>query len=78
MREPFGILWEPSGRRRPVLTLHASDGTRVRAYDDGAGPLIVLLGPGLDHGTRTTRPALGAGVGRGDPARPSRPQHRLG
>lgn len=30
----------------------SADGTTVRAYDEGHGPAIVLLGPGLDDGTR--------------------------
>jgi pimeloyl-ACP methyl ester carboxylesterase len=35
-----------------MLTTTSADGTTVRAYDDGRGPAIVLLGPGLDDGTR--------------------------
>jgi pimeloyl-ACP methyl ester carboxylesterase len=35
-----------------VLTTISADGTSVRAYDEGHGPAIVLLGPGLDDGTR--------------------------
>jgi pimeloyl-ACP methyl ester carboxylesterase len=35
-----------------VFTTTSADGTTVRAYDEGHGPAIVLLGPGLDDGTR--------------------------
>ena len=35
-----------------MLTTTSADGTTVRAYDEGHGPAIVLLGPGLDDGTR--------------------------
>ncbi len=35
-----------------MLTTISADGTSVRAYDEGHGPAIVLLGPGLDDGTR--------------------------
>jgi pimeloyl-ACP methyl ester carboxylesterase len=38
-----------------MLTTTSADGTTVRAYDQGHGPAIVLLGPGLDDGTRTKR-----------------------
>jgi pimeloyl-ACP methyl ester carboxylesterase len=38
-----------------MLTVTSADGTDVRAYDEGQGPTIVLLGPGLDDGTRTRR-----------------------
>jgi pimeloyl-ACP methyl ester carboxylesterase len=38
-----------------MLTTTSADGTSVRAYDEGHGPAIVLLGPGLDDGTRTKR-----------------------
>jgi pimeloyl-ACP methyl ester carboxylesterase len=38
-----------------VLTTTSADGTSVRAYDQGHGPAIVLLGPGLDDGTRCRR-----------------------
>jgi pimeloyl-ACP methyl ester carboxylesterase len=30
----------------------SADGTDVRAYDEGHGPAVVMLGPGLDDGTR--------------------------
>jgi len=35
-----------------VLTVTSADGTDVRAYDEGHGPAVVMLGPGLDDGTR--------------------------
>src|SRR6266542_4095131 len=38
-----------------MLTVTSADGTDVRAYDEGQGPTIVLLGPGLDDGTRTKK-----------------------
>ena len=38
-----------------MLTVTSADGTHVRAYDEGHGPTIVLLGPGLDDGTRTKK-----------------------
>lgn len=38
-----------------MLTTTSADGTSVRAYDQGHGPAIVLLGPGLDDGTRCRR-----------------------
>jgi pimeloyl-ACP methyl ester carboxylesterase len=38
-----------------MLTTTSADGTSVRAYDEGHGPAIVLLGPGLDDGTRDKR-----------------------
>lgn len=40
-------------KRRPLLTTAASDGTQVRAYDEGQGPPILLLGAGIDDGSRT-------------------------
>jgi pimeloyl-ACP methyl ester carboxylesterase len=40
-----------------VLTVTSADGTDVRAYDEGHGPAIVMLGPGLDDGTRTKKMA---------------------
>ncbi|GII62282.1 alpha/beta hydrolase [Sphaerisporangium krabiense] len=33
----------------------AGDGTEVRGYDEGQGPVIVMIGPGLDDGRRTAR-----------------------
>lgn len=38
-----------------MLTTTSADGTDVRAYDEGEGPAIVMLGPGLDDGTRCAR-----------------------
>jgi pimeloyl-ACP methyl ester carboxylesterase len=38
-----------------MLTVTSADGIDVRAYDEGRGPAIVLLGPGLDDGTRCKR-----------------------
>jgi pimeloyl-ACP methyl ester carboxylesterase len=38
-----------------VLTVTSADGTDIRAYDEGHGPAVVLLGPGLDDGTRTKK-----------------------
>ncbi len=35
-----------------MLVITSADGTSVRAYDEGQGPAIVMLGPGLDDGTR--------------------------
>jgi pimeloyl-ACP methyl ester carboxylesterase len=35
-----------------MLVTTSADGTSVRAYDQGQGPAIVMLGPGLDDGTR--------------------------
>lgn len=35
-----------------MLEVTSADGTTVRAYDEGHGPVIVMLGPGLDDGTR--------------------------
>jgi pimeloyl-ACP methyl ester carboxylesterase len=40
-----------------MLTVTSADGTDVRAYDEGTGPAIVMLGPGLDDGTRTKKMA---------------------
>ncbi|WP_214321227.1 alpha/beta fold hydrolase [Nonomuraea sediminis] len=42
-----------------MITLTSADGTDIRAYDEGHGPAAILIvGPGLDDGTRTRR--LGA------------------
>jgi pimeloyl-ACP methyl ester carboxylesterase len=35
-----------------MITTTSADGTDVRVYDEGQGPAIVMLGPGLDDGTR--------------------------
>jgi pimeloyl-ACP methyl ester carboxylesterase len=40
-----------------MLTVTSADGTDVRAYDEGHGPAVVLLGPGLDEGTRCRKMA---------------------
>jgi pimeloyl-ACP methyl ester carboxylesterase len=40
-----------------MLTVTSADGTDVRAYDEGRGPGIVMVGPGLDDGTRDKRMA---------------------
>jgi pimeloyl-ACP methyl ester carboxylesterase len=38
-----------------MLSIPSRDGTEVRAHDEGQGPAIVLLHPGLDDGTRPKR-----------------------
>ncbi|MEU8324309.1 alpha/beta hydrolase [Nonomuraea sp. NPDC048881] len=38
-----------------MLTTTSADGTQVRAHDEGDGPSIVLVGPGMDDGTRTRK-----------------------
>jgi pimeloyl-ACP methyl ester carboxylesterase len=38
-----------------MFTVSSKDGTEVRAYDEGSGPVVVLLHPGLDDGTRPKR-----------------------
>ncbi len=40
-----------------MFTTVSADGTEVRAYDDGQGPPIVMVGPGLDDGTRLQKVA---------------------
>jgi hypothetical protein len=45
-----GLKHVPTQERLLVITT-ASDGVDVRAYDEGSGPSIVVLGPGLDDGT---------------------------
>ncbi|GGK86477.1 hypothetical protein Sme01_39910 [Sphaerisporangium melleum] len=59
-----------------VFVTRAPDGTDVRAYDEGQGPVIVLLHPGLDDGTR---PAKLAGIlaRRFRVLRPHRRQYRM-
>ncbi|MET8145446.1 alpha/beta hydrolase [Sphaerisporangium sp. NPDC005288] len=59
-----------------MLVTTSADGTDVRAYDEGKGPAVVLLGPGLDDGTRCRRLAgvLGA---RFRVLRPHRRQYRM-
>jgi pimeloyl-ACP methyl ester carboxylesterase len=38
-----------------MLTVTSADGTDVRAFDEGQGPVVLMLGPGLDDGTRGKR-----------------------
>ena len=38
-----------------MLAISSADGVDVRAYDEGQGPAIVIVGPGLDDGTRTKK-----------------------
>ncbi|KUH80792.1 MULTISPECIES: alpha/beta hydrolase [unclassified Mycobacterium] len=38
-----------------MLAVPSSDGVEVHAYDEGHGPAIVIVGPGLDDGTRTKK-----------------------
>jgi pimeloyl-ACP methyl ester carboxylesterase len=59
-----------------MLTVPSADGTDVRAYDEGHGPAIVILGPGLDDGTRTKRLAAHL-VARHRVLRLHRRQYRL-
>src|SRR5262245_36700029 len=40
-----------------LLTTTAADGTRVRALDEGRGPTILILPPGMETGTRYARVA---------------------
>jgi pimeloyl-ACP methyl ester carboxylesterase len=40
------------GGREVLLTAAAADGTTVRARDEGRGPAIVILHPGMETGTR--------------------------
>jgi pimeloyl-ACP methyl ester carboxylesterase len=41
----------PSGDgRQKMITVESADGTEVRAYDDGDGPAILMIHPGLDDG----------------------------
>jgi pimeloyl-ACP methyl ester carboxylesterase len=35
-----------------MITAASADGTNVRAYDEGQGPVILMVGPGLDDGRR--------------------------
>lgn len=35
-----------------VIAATSADGTNVRAYDEGQGPVILMVGPGLDDGRR--------------------------
>jgi pimeloyl-ACP methyl ester carboxylesterase len=36
-------------------TITSADGTDVRVYDEGHGPTVLIIGPGLDDGTRTKK-----------------------
>ncbi|MGK5556296.1 alpha/beta fold hydrolase [Actinomadura kijaniata] len=38
-----------------VFTTASADGTDVRAYDEGQGPVLLVVGPGMDDGTRTKK-----------------------
>ncbi|MET1074824.1 MAG: alpha/beta hydrolase [Umezawaea sp.] len=53
----------------------SADGTDVRVHDEGSGPVVVLLGPGLDDGTRDRRLA-GLLARRFRVIRPHRRQYR--
>ncbi|MET8158029.1 alpha/beta hydrolase [Sphaerisporangium sp. NPDC005289] len=59
-----------------MLVTTSADGTDVRAYDEGKGPAVVLLGPGLDDGTRCRRLA-GVLATRFRVLRPHRRQYRM-
>ncbi|MFC6087408.1 alpha/beta fold hydrolase [Sphaerisporangium aureirubrum] len=59
-----------------MLTTTSADGTDVRAYDEGRGPVIVMLGPGLDDGTRCGKIATIL-ARRFRVVRPHRRQYRL-
>jgi pimeloyl-ACP methyl ester carboxylesterase len=59
-----------------MFTVSSADGIDVRAYDEGQGPPIVMLGPGLDDGRRTKRLAAHL-VGRHRVLRLHRRQYRL-
>lgn len=41
----------------PVVIATAADGTTVRAFDEGQGPVILILHPGLDTGARYAKVA---------------------
>ncbi|GAA1554739.1 hypothetical protein GCM10009678_42100 [Actinomadura kijaniata] len=38
-----------------LFTTISADGTDVRAYDEGRGPVLLIVGPGMDDGTRTKK-----------------------
>lgn len=38
-----------------MLVVSSADGVDVRAYDEGSGHPILIIGPGLDEGTRTKK-----------------------
>ncbi|MFC4534334.1 alpha/beta fold hydrolase [Sphaerisporangium dianthi] len=59
-----------------MLITRSADGTEVRAYDEGRGPAIVMLGAGLDDGTRCAK-AAACLAPRFRVLRPHRRQYRL-
>jgi pimeloyl-ACP methyl ester carboxylesterase len=59
-----------------VHTITSADGTDVRVYDEGTGPPIVMLHPGLDDGTRNKKMAAIL-ARRFRVVRPHRRQYRL-
>ncbi|SDH71178.1 alpha/beta fold hydrolase [Nonomuraea jiangxiensis] len=59
-----------------MLNVISADGTDVRAHDEGRGPVIVLLHPGLDDGTGLKEVAAIL-AGRFRVIRPHRRQYRL-
>ncbi|QFY09146.1 alpha/beta fold hydrolase [Nonomuraea phyllanthi] len=59
-----------------MITTVSADGTGVRAYDDGKGPPIVLVHPGLSDGTRCGKMAAILSD-RYRVLRPDRRQYRL-
>lgn len=59
-----------------MLTTTSADGTEVRAFDEGHGPVILVLHPGLDDGSRWAKVA-GALAKRYRVVRVQRRQYRL-
>lgn len=59
-----------------MLTTYSTDGTEVRAYDEGQGPPVILVGPGMDDGTRGAKIASILSEGF-RVLRPHRRQYRL-
>jgi len=59
-----------------VLTVTADDGSEVKAYDEGAGPPILIVHPGLDDGRSYKRVASRL-AGRFRVVRVLRPLYRL-
>ncbi|MEU3274853.1 alpha/beta hydrolase [Saccharomonospora sp. NPDC006951] len=57
-------------------TTTSADGTVVRLHDEGSGPPVLLLGPGLDDGSRTKKLA-GFLTPRFRVLRPHRRQYRM-
>src|SRR5579871_4539954 len=43
--------------RLAMITAISADGTDVRAFDDGQGPVILVIHPGLDDGRSWTKVA---------------------